>query len=336
MSFDLEALAKYEPFSTLSEEYLQRLMDHLELFELERGTLVFKRGKPLAENYYLVSGSVDLIAADFESEVIQAGTERARQPLNLLSPSPVSGVAKEPVVVFRIDKEFLDLVLAYTESTVEKKVEQAGEEHQDWMSCLLESPLFNKVPPANLQELFAKFEWVEFEPGDVLIQEGEQGDYFYVLEKGRVAVESRSQTLDVVLRPGHYFGEEALVGDAVRNASVIAQSSGGVMRLTKEDFRVLLQEPILQFVDAKAWASLEKQGAFKLIDVRLPMEYRCGHVAGAANMPLGGLRGRLDRLETGINYLITGDGGRRAEVAAYLFNQAGLDCSILSCANELY
>lgn len=335
MAFDLQALAQFEPFSTLSEEYLQRLMDHLELFELERGTLVFKRGKPLAENYYLVSGSVDLIAADFESEVISADSERAKQPLNLQSPSPVSGVAKESVVVFRIDKEFVDLVLAYTESSAEQ-AEYPGEEHQDWMSCLLESPLFNKVPPANLQELFAKFEWVEFSPGDVLIQEGDQGDYFYVLEKGRVAVESRSQQLDVVLKPGHYFGEEALVGDAVRNASVIAQSSGGVMRLTKEDFRVLLQEPILQYVDSKAWTSLEKQGNFKLVDVRLPMEYKCGHVAGAVNMPLGGLRVRLERLENGVNYLITGDGGRRAEVAAYLFNQAGLDCSILSCANELY
>ena len=234
MSFDLAALAKFEPFCDLSEEYLQRLMDHLELFELERGTLVFKRGKPLPESYYLVSGMVDLIAADFESEVIEANSERACQPLNLQSPSPVSAVAKESVVVFRIDKEFIDLVLAYTESTGEEAEAAVGEEPHDWMSGLLESPLFNKVPPANLQQLFTKFEWQEFDMGDVLIQEGEQGDYFYVLEKGRLAVESRGQKLDVVLKPGNYFGEEALVGDAVRNASVIAQTKVGVMRLTKE------------------------------------------------------------------------------------------------------
>ncbi|BFM11508.1 hypothetical protein R50072_16610 [Simiduia litorea] len=337
MSFDLAALAKFEPFCGLSEEYLQRLMDHLELFELERGTLVFKRGKPLPESYYLVSGMVDLIAADFESEVIEANTSRACQPLNLQSPSPVSAVAKESVVVFRIDKEFIDLVLAYTESTGEEaEAVAAGEEPHDWMSGLLESPLFNKVPPANLQQLFAKFEWQEFEMGDVLIQEGDQGDYFYVLEKGRLAVESRGQKLDVMLKPGNYFGEEALVGDAVRNASVIAQTNGGVMRLTKEDFRVLLQEPILTTVDLQAWNLLEKKGGFKLVDVRLPMEYKCGHVAGAINLPLGGLRSRLSRLEKEFNYLITADGGRRAEVAAYLFNQAGLDCSILSCAAELY
>lgn len=337
MSFDLTALATFEPFCGLSEEYLQRLMDHLELFELERGTLVFKRGKPLPESYYLVSGTVDLIAADFESEVIEAGTERAKQPLNTQSPSLVSAVAKEPVVVFRIDKEFIDLVLAYTESTGEDaETVASGDEPHDWMSGLLESPLFNKVPPANLQQLFAKFEWQEFDAGDVLIQEGEQGDYFYVLERGRLAVESRGQKLDVVLKPGNYFGEEALVGDAVRNASVIAQTSGGVMRLTKEDFRVLLQEPILSFVDLNAWAQIEKKGGFKLVDVRLPMEYKCGHVAGAINLPLGGLRTRLDRLEKGLHYLITGDGGRRAEVAAYLFNQAGHDCAILSCASELY
>lgn len=336
MAFDLDALRQFEPFSALSEEYLQRLLDHLDLFELEKGTLVFKRGKPLPENFYLVSGSVDLIAADFESEVIEANTERAKLPLNLQSPSPVSAVAKESVVVFRIDREFVDLVLAYTENP-EQALDGVGpEEHQDWMSCLLESPLFHKIPPANLQQLFARFEYVEFEAGEVLIQEGHPGDYFYVLEKGRVAVESRGKKLDVVLRAGQYFGEEALVGDAVRNASVIAQTSGGVMRLTKEDFRTLLQEPVLRSVDAAAWTQIERKGNFKLVDVRLPMEYRCGHVAGAINMPLGGLRTRLDSLETGPQYLITGDGGRRAEVAAYLFNQAGLDCAILACANELY
>lgn len=337
MTFDLNALAKFEPFTNLSQEYLQRLLDHLDLFELERGTLVFKRGKHLPESYYLVSGSIDLIAADFDSEVIQANTPRALQPLNLQSPSPVSGVAKEPVVVFRIDKEFVDLVLAYTESALEEGEQaSAGEEHQDWMSGLLESPLFHKVPPANLQLLFSKFEWIEFEAGDVLIQEGEQGEYFYVLEKGRLSVESRGQKLNVSLKPGQYFGEEALVGDAVRNASVIALTKGGVMRLTKEDFKTLLQQPILTFVDSKGWGALEKKGNFKLVDVRLPMEYKCGHVAGAVNLPLGGLRTRLERLETNVNYLVTGDGGRRAEVAAYLFNQAGLDCSILACAAELY
>lgn len=336
MVFDLNALREFEPFTTLSEEYLQRLLDHLDLFELEKGTLVFKRGKPLPENFYLVSGSVDLIAADFESEVIEAKTERARMPLNLQSPSPVSAVAKESVVVFRIDREFVDLVLAYTETPDQLGEGIGTEDHQDWMSCLLESPLFHKIPPANLQQLFAKFEYVEFEVGDVLIQEGQPGDYFYVLEKGRVAIESRGKKLDVVLRPGQYFGEEALVGDAVRNASVIAQTAGGVMRLTKEDFRILLQEPVLRSVDAAGWSQLERKGNFKLVDVRLPMEYRCGHVAGAINMPLGGLRTRLEGLETGAHYLITGDGGRRAEVAAYLFNQAGLDCAILACASELY
>lgn len=337
MSFDLAQLAKYEPFCDLSEEYLQRLMEHMDLFELEKGTLVFKRGKPLSENFYLVSGTVDLIAADFESEEIMAGKPRSYQPLNLQSPSPVSAVAKETVIIMRIDKEFVDLVLAYTESSDDEIPQDPNtEEHQDWMSCLLESPLFTKVPPANLQQLFAKFEYVEFEAGEVLIQEGAPGDFFYVLEKGRVAIESRGQSLDVVLRPGSYFGEEALVGDAVRNASVIAQTKGGVMRLTKEDFKTLLQEPVIRYVDAAEWTKMEKQGGFKLVDVRLPMEYKCGHVAGAMSMPLGALRKRLDGLDFSQQYLITGDGGRRAEVAAYLFNQTGLDCAILTCASELY
>ena len=48
---------------------------------------------------------------------------------------------------------------------------------------------------------------------------------------------------------GDTFGEEALISDAKRNANVTMLTDGTLMRLAKEDFRKLLNEPMLDWVD---------------------------------------------------------------------------------------
>ncbi len=48
---------------------------------------------------------------------------------------------------------------------------------------------------------------------------------------------------------GDTFGEEALIAEAKRNATVTMITDGVLMRLNKKDFRELMNEPLLQWVD---------------------------------------------------------------------------------------
>ena len=88
-----------------------------------------------------------------------------------VNPHKVAAIARESSVVFYLDRDFWDLVLSWNESKainiIEKESQTGGEvspkvnyldEALDWMSNLLNSPLFAKIPAVNIQKLFSLFE----------------------------------------------------------------------------------------------------------------------------------------------------------------------------------
>lgn len=353
-----EELTRFTPFDALSEDYLEQVMEHAEVIDAAKGKLLFKRGKDVGHRYYLIEGSVDLVDNDWRVEHISGEMDRCSLPLTETSPTQVSAVAKSDSRFLKVEAEFLDIAMAWCESShmmdadgddeptsfethmpeqslVYQKIEME-EEGGDWMSALLQSPLFTKVPPAHIQQLFGRFEAEEMHAGQVVVKEGLPGEFFYVIESGSVKIASQSGSVDVVLDAGHYFGEEALVGETTRNATVTMLTDGVLMKLGKEDFLTLLKEPILKHVTIESIQQLDTQTEVQLIDVRLPMEYRHHHVPECRNIPLGALRKRFAELSNEQTYVVTDDGGRRSEVAVHLLTQAGFSAALLEGAEKLY
>jgi CRP-like cAMP-binding protein len=75
------------------------------------------------------------------------------------------------------------------------------------------------------------------------------------------------------LKSGDAFGEEALVSEAKRNASVLALGEGELLRLGRNDFNELLREPLLKRSAFEEAAERVRRGALWL-DVRYPSEYQ--------------------------------------------------------------
>ncbi len=325
-----EVLRQFSPVNALEGQLLSQVAEKAQVVVAKKGTLMFKRGKVIAEYVFLIEGEVDLINNEFGAEKVLAGSERARSALNQESPTAVSAIAKSSVRYLKIDMKFLDQSLA------EAQTEVAGPETEnevDWMTSMLQSPLFYRIPSSQLQELFKAFESVPVEKGERVIREGARGDYFYVLAGGTAVVSSVSGHVNLELRPGQYFGEEALISDAPRNASVTMTSRGLLKRLSATDFEVLLKNPVLSYLDASQLQSLTKP--HKILDVRLPLEYRVEHVPGSVNVPLSRLRKSIKELSANSVYLVSDEAGPRADTAVYLLCQAGLDARILKDARSL-
>ena len=339
MTLNRDRLRCFSPFSTLAGDYLDKILDRAQVLDVPRGKIIFPRGKTLPESLYLLEGEVDLVSANFEREARAAGTEASQLPLNSTRPTELSAVATTPVRLLQLERDFIDKVMAWSESHDQPKKATGGaaaDEH-DWMSYLLEAPLFARVPPGNIQQLFVRFVSQSTTANEWVVREGEPGDFFYVLEAGRAQVKNRSDRVLAELGPGDYFGEEALVGDTTRNANVQMLSDGILMKLEKADFQALLQEPIMREVDLGEWQRLaNKPSGAVVLDVRLPLERRMGHVPESRNIPLGRLRETLAELETGPTYAVADDGGRRSYVAAQLLLQAGLDAVIIKDAQQLH
>lgn len=333
-------LNQYLPFQGLSEQLLSKVAQNVKVARAAKGNIIFKRGRILSDLYFLIEGEVDLINNEFGIEKVRKGGERQAQPLNQFSPTVVSAIAKSPVRYFTVDSSWLENAIAVANAPPERVSSTSGEDFigemqvgdladsDDWMSCILQSPVFSRIPSSQLQELFARFEKVPVESGERIVKEGAKGDYFYVIASGTCRVTNRSGSVDVALSAGDYFGEEALISNAPRNASVMMTSDGVLKRLNADDFLELIKTPVLRFLSQNEVGQLNKP--FKILDVRMPIEYRAQHFPGSVNMPLSRLRDTLAELSQGITYLVSGEGGTRAEIAAYILCQAGFDANILT------
>jgi rhodanese-related sulfurtransferase len=201
------------------------------------------------------------------------------------------------------------------------------------MTNLLQTKAFHKIPPANIQAIFMRMQRVDYKPGEIVIKQGDEGDYFYVIVKGKCAV-TRETPLNkegiklAELGIGDTFGEEALISDAKRNASVAMVTEGALMRLAKQDFRTLLNEPMLEWVDMDEARTLVSQGG-KWLDVRLPSEFENYRLDGALNLPLYFIRLKLKTLERDVHYIVCCDTGRRSSAGAYILSERGFRASVL-------
>lgn len=89
------------------------------------------------------------------------------------------------------------------------------------ISLLRSLPIFHRLPLPALEGMAHALERVEYDPGAVIIREGEQGDRFYAIAQGDVEIRQGEVTIGVVGR-GAGVGEIALLREGVRTATAVA------------------------------------------------------------------------------------------------------------------
>ena len=130
------------------------------------------------------------------------------------------------------------------------------------------------------------------------------------------------------LKGGDAFGEEALVANAKRNASVVMKTDGVLLRLAKADFIELLREPLLHRITLREAETKVASGGVWL-DVRFAAEYNADKLPGAINIPLNEIRNLFGSLDHDKEYIVYCQSGRRSSAAAFLLSQRGFKAHLL-------
>jgi CRP-like cAMP-binding protein len=330
---ELKKIRDLSPFSAMSEGDFKEITSKATLSSVAKGKMVFKRADEDSKVYWLVTGSIDLLDEKFEAKNRKAGEEVVRNPIDNNSPHRLTAVSTEESRILSIERADLGLFGSGDAGTPLDDDEEE-EEGIDWMSTLLSSPLFEFIPPANIQTLFGKFEEVQHKKDDVVIKQGDAGDFFYVIQAGRAKVERRSGEKTIVLaefQAGDNFGQDALVSDIPRNATVTMTTNGTLMRLSAPDFQSLLMSPVIETVTLDEANEMIEQGDPKtyIIDVRNPKELEGDKLPGSLNVPLLLLRKNLPKLKPAGVYVMADDGGKRAELGAYILNEKGFTAYVL-------
>jgi rhodanese-related sulfurtransferase len=333
----IEMFKSLEPLSALSPQSASELARLCYTKELNRSH------NPLAEReleertLYLLKGELRLIAADHSSELIVGGTDTARFALSKRSHRFISAKAITNIELMCVDSNQLDVMFTWDQLAAPRS-ENVAPEVPDWRSMSgmfaaenLTSGVFSALPPAHIDTLLDRFDRIKVTMGQQIIREGDVGDYYYVIESGRALVTRRVGGTDVhvaELRAGGAFGEEALVANTARNASVSMKTDGVLLRVAKNDFIELLREPLLHQVGLQEAEEKIARGAI-WIDVRFPAEYQQDKLPGAINIPVNEIRNLFNILDRNNEYIVYCQSGRRSSAAAFLLSQSGFKAHVL-------
>lgn len=329
-------LKGFSPLDGLKRDNLAALARKVQLRELSPGQVLFKEGDTEKRTFYIATGILELVDQGKVVGTVEGGTDMARNPIAPVFPRRVSARARDRVQFISIDSDLLDVMLTWDQTGTYEVSElqgKAGVGGDDWMTMLLQTKAFHKIPPANIQAIFMRMQQINYRSGDVILKQGTEGDYFYVLTRGSANV-TRETPLSkdgiklAELLVGDTFGEEALISDAKRNATVTMTSDGSVMRLGKDDFKKLLNEPMLDWVSYDKAQEIVAGGGVWL-DVRLPSEYGNHHLDNAINIPLYFIRLKISTLDQDTNYVVCCDTGRRSSAGAYILSGRGYQAYVL-------
>ncbi|MGH2761728.1 MAG: peptidase domain-containing ABC transporter [Thermoleophilaceae bacterium] len=112
-------------------------------------------------------------------------------------------------------------------------------------AVLAELPML-KLMPEDVRRLVAdSFQPVAFDFGEVIVQEGDEADAFYVIVSGTArALKTKEDGAEVslnVMRAGDAFGELGLLEETTRSATVRASGPMAALRLDRPVFKALVQ-----------------------------------------------------------------------------------------------
>ena len=103
-----------------------------------------------------------------------------------------------------------------------------------------------------LEQIAGALEQESFQKGEFIIRQGQEGDYFYIVEEGEVGIYKTDGDVSIddtltaqagplaVLSVGAYFGEKALLAEDRRQASCIAETNVKCLTLGRDDFVMML------------------------------------------------------------------------------------------------
>lgn len=332
---DRKILKNLEPLNRLNPILLDELAAKSIIDEVPANRIICRHGDTDSRQIYLLSGQIEVaIKGETKTNIIKSKSP-LKTPIAEGSPRTTTLKTKTTSTLLYIDADLLEFLMSdEPELTSTYEVtEITAEDNDDWMLTFLQSPAFLQLPTENIQKLLTHMEEIPVNKGQVIINQGATDDNYYIVKSGscnvhRKPYEGAADVLLATLPTGSGFGEEALISNGSRNATITMRENGSLMRLKKKDFLSLLINPLISYFEHNETLKKLDEGCV-VIDVRTEQECRKQQLEGSVNIPLSMLRVKFDSLNTDREYLLVCEDGSQSSAAAFLMIQNGFKCSVL-------
>jgi len=195
-----------------------------------------RRGEETRDRTIPIDASVDLSYGNPVAELSPGDLFGEMTCMNFY-PRSATVVAESEVVAYEMLRNVLDIMLknkAFRAQLDETYRRRALENH------LRGVPMFADLSPEFIGRLKERVELQRFAPGQVIVQQGDTADSFYLVRIGFVKVSENYPGGEMVLAylsRGDYFGEIGLLGGGDRAATCTALDHVELVRISGDDFR---------------------------------------------------------------------------------------------------
>ena len=249
------ALSSHFLFNSISQESLSAIIEEIQLYSFNPRETVFSQNSP-ARNFYIVAaGRVEVIVNGKVKKVISKGEQFGE--LALLHDS------LRTATVTTVDRSLLwvlsrEAFRAAVQSISSKKYE----ENKQFIESI---PIFQNFTGNQKEILLSMIVSHEFTDGQKIVVEGDPGNMLYIIKSGSVSCSKAGQEIRK-LGPGDFFGEQALLYNTQRTATVSALGKITLLSLGREDLVTALGSHLQQIIYRNSQRiAIEKSKALKAL-----------------------------------------------------------------------
>ncbi|KAL0093284.1 protein kinase A regulatory subunit [Phycomyces blakesleeanus] len=221
-------------FKNMDDDQYNDIVNAMAERKVDEGQIVIKQGG-VGDYFYIVqSGTFDCLINDHKVTSYGPGGSFGELALMYNAPRAATIIATSDGVLWALDRvTFRSLVV---ENTAKKRMMY---EH-----FLEEVPLFKSLNKIERHKIADALESIQYEDKDVVLNQGDYGDNFYLIEDGEATFykkgkDGKERMVNKAIK-GDYFGELALINDRPRAATVVANGRLRCATLGKNAFTRLL------------------------------------------------------------------------------------------------
>ncbi|XP_038615576.1 cGMP-dependent protein kinase 2 [Tachyglossus aculeatus] len=216
-----DALNKNQFLKRLEPQQLRAMAECMRRRDYAEGSYILQQGEPGNHIFVLAEGSVEVFQGNMLLTSIPEWTTFGELAILYNCTRTASVKAVTDTKTWALEREVFQNIM--------RKAAQARDEQ--YRNFLRSVSLLKNLPEDKLTKIIDCLEVEFYDQGDFIIREGEEGNTFFILAKGKVKVTQSTEDHDQpqvikVLQKGDYFGEKALISDDVRSANIIAEENG--------------------------------------------------------------------------------------------------------------
>ncbi|NWR37992.1 KGP2 kinase, partial [Tachuris rubrigastra] len=183
----------------------------------QQGSYIIRQGEPGNHIFVLKEGTLEVFQQNKLLSSIPVWTAFGELAILYNCTRTASVKAITNVKTWALDREVFQNIMRVTAQT----------RQEQYRNFLRSVSLLKNLPEDKLTKIMDCLEVEYYDKGDYVIREGEEGNTFFIIAKGKVIVtqstaDHSQPQLIKNLHKGDYFGEKALISDDVRSANVIA------------------------------------------------------------------------------------------------------------------